>query len=96
MATVSERRPRGLGAAFREGERVMPLELFFDLVFVLALTQCTTLMADDPTWRGIGHGMLDPRPALVVVGRLRLAHERPRPRGGRRQDRAVRRDGGDS
>ncbi len=36
----------------------MPLELFFDLVFVLALTQCTTLMADDPTWRGIGHGML--------------------------------------
>jgi low temperature requirement protein LtrA len=47
-----------MGAAFRQGERVMPLELFFDLVFVLALTQCTTLMADDPTWRGIGHGMM--------------------------------------
>jgi low temperature requirement protein LtrA len=36
----------------------MPLELFFDLVFVLAITQCTSLMSDDPTWRGIGHGML--------------------------------------
>ena len=34
----------------REEERVTPLELFFDLVFVLALTQCTALMADDPTW----------------------------------------------
>jgi low temperature requirement protein LtrA len=36
----------------------MPLELFFDLVFVLALTQCTTLMADDPTWTGLGRGLL--------------------------------------
>jgi low temperature requirement protein LtrA len=42
----------------REGERVMPLELFFDLVFVLAITQCTTLMADDPTWEGLARGML--------------------------------------
>jgi low temperature requirement protein LtrA len=58
MATVSEPRAPRLGAAFREGERVMPLELFFDLVFVLALTQCTTLMADDPTWTGLGRGML--------------------------------------
>jgi low temperature requirement protein LtrA len=44
--------------ARRQGERVMPLELFFDLVFVLAITQCTGLMADDPTWGGIGKGML--------------------------------------
>ena len=36
----------------------MPLELFFDLVFVLALTQCTTLMAENPTWEGIGQGMI--------------------------------------
>jgi low temperature requirement protein LtrA len=42
----------------REGERVSPLELFFDLVFVLALTQCTALMADNPTWEGIGQAML--------------------------------------
>ncbi|HET9569727.1 MAG TPA: low temperature requirement protein A, partial [Vicinamibacterales bacterium] len=35
-----------------------PLELFFDLVFVLALTQCTTLMAHDPTWDGLARGIL--------------------------------------
>jgi low temperature requirement protein LtrA len=36
----------------------MPLELFFDLVFVLALTQCTALMADQPTWEGLAKGVL--------------------------------------
>ena len=36
----------------------MPLELFFDLVFVLALTQCTALMADNPTWAGLAQAML--------------------------------------
>ena len=58
MATATEsRRPR-LGATFRQADRVMPLELFFDLVFVLAITQCTTLMSDDPSWRGVGRGIL--------------------------------------
>jgi low temperature requirement protein LtrA len=42
----------------REDERVTPLELFFDLVFVLALTQCTTLIAHTPTWEGVLKGML--------------------------------------
>jgi low temperature requirement protein LtrA len=42
----------------REGERVTPLELFFDLVFVLALTQCTSLMAKVPTWEGLAQGLL--------------------------------------
>jgi low temperature requirement protein LtrA len=42
----------------RQSERVTPLELFFDLVFVLALTQCTALMASEPTWTGIGKGLL--------------------------------------
>src|SRR5215218_7433906 len=42
----------------RDGERVSPLELFFDLVFVLAITQCTALMAADPTWRGVGRGLV--------------------------------------
>jgi low temperature requirement protein LtrA len=37
---------------------VTPLELFFDLVFVLALTQCTTLMASEPTWTGLAKGFL--------------------------------------
>ena len=41
----------------REGERVTPLELFFDLVFVLALTQCTTLIAHTPTWEGMLKGL---------------------------------------
>jgi len=42
----------------REGETVSPLELFFDLVFVLAFTQCTALMADEPTWEGLAKGLL--------------------------------------
>jgi low temperature requirement protein LtrA len=37
---------------------VTPLELFFDLVFVLALTQCTALMAEDPSWGGLAEGLL--------------------------------------
>src|SRR5215208_2187315 len=36
----------------------MPLELFFDLVFVLAITQCTALMAANPTWEGLARGLL--------------------------------------
>ena len=36
----------------------MPLELFFDLVFVLAITQCTALMSHHPTWDGLAQGML--------------------------------------
>jgi low temperature requirement protein LtrA len=47
-----------LTAVLREGERVTPLELFFDLVFVLALTQCTTLIAHTPTWEGMLKGLL--------------------------------------
>src|SRR5690242_9905999 len=47
-----------LTAVRREEERVTPLELFFDLVFVLAITQCTSLMAHEPTWAGLGKGLL--------------------------------------
>ena len=42
----------------RSEERVTPLELFFDLVLVLAITQCTALMAHEASWEGIGHGLL--------------------------------------
>jgi low temperature requirement protein LtrA len=38
--------------------QVTPLELFFDLVFVFAITQVTSLLADDPTWSGVFRGML--------------------------------------
>jgi low temperature requirement protein LtrA len=38
-------------------QRVTPLELFFDLVFVFGLTQVTSLMSADPTWSGLARGM---------------------------------------
>ena len=39
-------------------QRVTPLELFFDLVLVFAITQVTNLMSADPTWHGLGRGLL--------------------------------------
>src|SRR5262245_35636779 len=39
-------------------ERVTPLELFFDLIFVFALTQVTAFVAGDPTWAGLVKGLL--------------------------------------
>jgi low temperature requirement protein LtrA len=39
-------------------QRVTPLELFFDLVFVFGFTQVTTVLSDDRTWSGLGHGLL--------------------------------------
>ncbi len=58
MAAATDTRTPRFSAAMREGERVLPLELFFDLVFVLALTQCTALMANKPTWSGLAEGLL--------------------------------------
>jgi low temperature requirement protein LtrA len=58
MAAAKDTRSPRFSTAMREGERVLPLELFFDLVFVLALTQCTALMYDDPTWSGLAQGVL--------------------------------------
>ena len=39
-------------------QRVTPLELFFDLVFVFAFTQVTTVLSNDPSWGGLGHSLL--------------------------------------
>jgi low temperature requirement protein LtrA len=50
--------PGRIRAVRRDGEQVTPLELFFDLVFVLALTQCTAVIAEHPTWTGVGEGLL--------------------------------------
>ena len=50
--------PRRMRAVRRDGEQVTPLELFFDLVFVLTLTQCTAVIVDDATWAGVGEGLL--------------------------------------
>jgi low temperature requirement protein LtrA len=44
--------------AVEQEHRVTPRELFFDLVFVFAFTQVATLLADDPTFAGIGRGVL--------------------------------------
>ena len=44
-------------------ERVTPLELFFDLIFVFAFTQVTGLVVEDPTWAGLAKG-------IVVLGVL--------------------------
>ena len=57
MSTAPSHAPR-MTAVLRERESVTPLELFFDLVFVLALTQCTALMAETPTWEGLVKGIL--------------------------------------
>ena len=39
-------------------QRVTPLELFFDLVVVFAITQVTAFMSHDLTWGGVGRGLL--------------------------------------
>src|SRR6478609_2417701 len=49
-ATVEEPVRRGLVRADPREARVSPLELFFDLVFVFALTQVTAFLAEDPTF----------------------------------------------
>jgi low temperature requirement protein LtrA len=47
-----------VATAVDSGHRVTPRELFFDLVFVFAFTQVATLLAADPTFAGIGKGVL--------------------------------------
>ena len=42
----------------QDEHQVTPLELFFDLTFVFAMTQVTVMLADDPTWGGVLRGML--------------------------------------
>ncbi len=40
------------------GQQVTTLELFFDVVFVFAITQVTGFLADDPTWSGLLRGLM--------------------------------------
>ncbi len=54
---MTSRRPIR-AAKTSEDQSVTPLELFFDLVFVFALTQITALMAHDLSWHGILRGVL--------------------------------------
>ena len=41
-----------------EERRTSPVELLWDLVFVFAITQVTTMLWRDLTWRGFGRAML--------------------------------------
>jgi low temperature requirement protein LtrA len=41
-----------------EERRTSPVELLWDLVFVFAVTQVSTLLSQDLSWTGLGHGML--------------------------------------
>jgi low temperature requirement protein LtrA len=52
----TETNPMGVQRAGEE--RVTPLELFFDLVFVLSFTQVTLKMAENPGWESLGEGLL--------------------------------------
>ncbi len=47
-----------LETAEEEERKTSYLELFFDLVFVFAVTQVTSLVAHDPTARGFAHGAI--------------------------------------
>ena len=51
------------GADVRPAKRVEPLELFYDLVFVFAVTQVSHLLLNDVSWQGAVHAVL----ALGVV-----------------------------
>lgn len=50
-------------AADGEGQRATTLELFYDLVFVFAITQVSHLLLNDLTWAGVGESLL----VLLVV-----------------------------
>jgi low temperature requirement protein LtrA len=54
---VDESAPAELPNAVDE-RRTSPVELLWDLVFVFAITQVTTLLWRDLTWRGFGRAML--------------------------------------
>src|SRR3954449_3034960 len=57
MTRPGLRRPAGIE------QRVTPLELFYDLVFVFAITQVSHHLLDDLTWRGAGQSAM----LLLVV-----------------------------
>ena len=68
-------------ARIRGEQRVTPLELFFDLVFVFALTQVTGFLSDSPHVAGDVAGCRAARGALDGVGGLLVAYQRRAGRG---------------
>jgi low temperature requirement protein LtrA len=57
MSSDDAPRARRNRAVARTESKVRFLELFFDLVFVLAFTQSTALIVEHPTWEGVLQGM---------------------------------------
>jgi len=58
MPSVSTVQPAQAGEEPAEARRTAPVELLWDLVFVFAVTQVTTLLRSDQTWAGFGRSML--------------------------------------
>jgi low temperature requirement protein LtrA len=58
LAMAEPGRTHRISARRRDGATVTPLELFFDLVFVLAITQCSSLMESGHGWRTVVQGLL--------------------------------------
>ncbi len=56
MPDVSDGQPHRHDRIVAASHSVTPLELFFDLVFVFALTQVTALLAEDLSWLGMLRG----------------------------------------
>src|SRR5947209_10866204 len=56
--TITVDPPTALEAPDLGEERVTPLELFFDLVFVFAITQVTGLVSRNATWTGVAEGII--------------------------------------
>src|SRR3954469_24185752 len=55
--TEADRVAGGLEETGQAEQRVTPLELFFDLVFVFAITQVTGFISSDPTWTRLIEGL---------------------------------------
>ncbi|HTP19822.1 MAG TPA: low temperature requirement protein A [Solirubrobacteraceae bacterium] len=55
---MDEPAPAGVPEALERERRTTPVELLWDLVFVFAITQVTTLLWRDLSWRGFGRAML--------------------------------------
>ena len=75
-----------------EEQRATTLELFFDLVFVFAVTQVSHILLDDLSWRGGGADAARAGRRLVGVELHDVGHERARPGLDRRAPAAARAD----
>jgi Bacterial low temperature requirement A protein (LtrA) len=59
-------------------ERVTPLELFFDLVFVFALTQVTGFLLDYLTWEDVRLQRVPPQEQMHEQSEGTLGQSQPR------------------